>query len=183
MKVRWEDIPQEGKEIALDEPSPFCLRGRDGEEDEETRVVSETEGMLFFRSAPKGMEVAGRFRTAVTLRCARCLKEFILFIESEFEESFIFREHAPRNEDQELLEEDMDVSFLPEEGLEPRDIIEEQIWLNIPMKPLCREGCKGLCSMCGADLNLGECGCTRRQDDSRFVVLHALKQKLPEGRG
>jgi uncharacterized protein len=182
MKVRWEDIPPEGREIVLDELSPFRLEGHHEEEEQETRVVSATKGKLSFQRTPQGIEVTGRIQTAVSLQCARCLKEFILPIVSEFEECFIFLEHASKAEDKELLQDDMDDSFLPEGGIELRDIIEEQIWLNIPMKPLCHDGCKGLCSICGADLNCGECECDHWQSDPRFVVLHSFKQKLPHGR-
>jgi len=182
MKVRWEDIPPEGREIALDELPPFGLHGSHGDEEQEARVVSAAKGVLVLQRTPKGIEVQGRIRTAVSLQCARCLKEFILPIVSEFEECFTLMEHAPRDEDRELLQEDMDVSFLPEGGIELRDIVEEQIWMNIPMKPLCHDGCKGLCSICGADLNCGECGCDRRHRDPRFVVLERFKPNLPHGR-
>jgi uncharacterized protein len=182
MKVRWEDIPPEGREISLEELPPFCLQGPHGEAEQEMEVVSATEGKLFFQPTPTGIEVTGGIKTALSLHCARCLKEFILPIELEFGECFILMKDAPMDEDMELLQDDMDVSFLPEEGIELKDIVEEQIWLNVPMKPLCHDGCKGLCSICGADLNLGECGCDRWQSDPRFAVLHNFKQKLPHGR-
>lgn len=182
MKVRWEDIPPEGREIVLDELSPFRLEGTHGEEEQEMRVVSATNGKLSFQRTPKGIEVTGRIQTAVSLQCARCLKEFILPIESEFEERFILMKDAPRDEDMELLRDEMDISFLPEGGIELRDIIEEQIWLNIPMKPLCHDGCKGLCSICGTDLNCGGCECDHWQSDPRFAVLKSVKPNLPHGR-
>jgi uncharacterized protein len=182
MKVRWEDIPPEGREIVLDELSPFRLDGPHGEDEQETRVVSATKGKLSFQRTLKGIEVTGRIQTAVSLQCARCLKEFILPIVSEFEECFIFLEHAPKDEDKELLQDDMDDSFLPEGGIELRDIIEEQIWLSIPMKPLCHDGCKGLCSICGADLNCGECECDHWHSDPRFTVLKGVKPNLPHER-
>lgn len=182
MKVRWEDIPPEGREISLNELSPFYLQGAHGEAGQETEIVSATEGKLFFQATPTGIEVVGSIKTAVSLHCARCLKEFIFPIDLEFKESFILVKDAPMDEDVELLQDDMDVSFLPEGGIELNDIVAEQIWLNIPMKPLCHDGCKGLCTICGADLNLGECGCDRWQTDSRFAVLHNFKQKLPHGR-
>lgn len=182
MKVRWEDILPEGREIALDELPPLRLEGPYGEAEQEVALVSGTKGTLFFRHTPKGIEVTGRIRTALSLRCARCLKEFSLPIEWDFKECFLLIKDAPRDEDQELLQDDMDISFMPDEGIEVKDIVEEQVWLNIPMKPLCHDRCKGLCSICGADLNLGECGCNRWQSDPRFAVLHSFKQNLPPRR-
>ena len=182
MKVRWEDIPPEGRELSLDELLLVCLQGSYGEAEQEAEVVSAPKGKLFFQRTPKGIEVTGSIRTALSLHCARCLKECILPVELEFEECFIHMKDAPRDEDTELLQDDMDVGFLPEEGIDLKDIVEEQILLNIPMKPLCQDGCKGLCSICGADLNLEECGCDRWQSDPRFAVLHSVKQNLPQGR-
>lgn len=182
MKVRWEDIPPEGREIAVDELPPLRLEEPYEEAVQEAELVSGTKGTLFFQHTPKGIEVTGRIKTALSLRCARCLKEFILPVELEFEECFVLMQDAPGDEDKELLQDDMGVSFMPEEGIEVKDIVEEQVWLNMPMKPLCHDGCKGLCSICGADLNLGECGCNRWQSDPRFAVLHSFKQNLPPRR-
>ena len=179
MKVRWEDIPQEGREIALDALPLSCLGGEEGQA---TRVVSEPKGKLVLQRTPKGIEVQGRIRTALSLQCARCLNEFILPIVADFTECFVLQQYAPPDEDKELLRDDMDVSFLPEGGIELKDIVEEQIWLNVPMKPLCHDRCKGLCSICGADLNGGECGCDRWHGDPRFAVLKSVKPNLPHRR-
>jgi uncharacterized protein len=178
MKVRWETIPPEGRQISLDELPPAVLQGPHGEEEQEIRLDSAVEGSIFLRRTPQGIEVMGRLETAVSLPCARCLKGFRLPIATEFEEFFILKNYTSGEEDKELVNDDMDVSCLPEDGIKLWDIIEEQIWLNIPMKPLCHEGCKGLCSVCGADLNLGECGCDRRYSDPRFAVLKNLRPNL-----
>ena len=182
MNVRWEDIPPEGREIALEELHPFSLQGPHGEETQEARIASPVKGVLMLKRTSRGIEVQGRIETAVAVPCARCLKECVLPVVSEFKESLVLMRYAPPDEDTELLQNDMEISFLPEEGVELGDIVEEQIWLNIPMKPLCHEGCKGLCSICGADLNLGECGCDRRQGDPRFAVLKDFKTNLSHGR-
>jgi uncharacterized protein len=179
MKVRWESIPPEGRQISLDELPPVVLQGPHGDEEKTIRLGSAVEGNLFLQRTPKGIEATGSIRTAVSLQCARCLKEFRLPIVAEFEEFFILDQYIEREEDTELGTDDMDVSVLPEEGIDLKDIVEEQIWLNIPMKPLCHEGCKGLCSVCGADLNSGECGCDRRYKDHRFAVLSNLRSSLP----
>lgn len=50
--------------------------------------------------------------------------------------------------------------------------------LAVPMKKLCREDCKGLCSKCGKNLNEGECSCSREETDIRWLPLMELKNKL-----
>jgi len=50
--------------------------------------------------------------------------------------------------------------------------------LSIPMKKICREECKGLCFICGKDLNEGDCGCDTSKTDDRWLPLMELKNKL-----
>ena len=50
--------------------------------------------------------------------------------------------------------------------------------MALPMKPLCKPDCKGLCPSCGKDLNLGACGCTHETIDPRWEALKALKEKV-----
>jgi uncharacterized protein len=182
MKVRWEDIPPEGRKISVEQLSPFGLEGPQGEEKQEARLASSPQGHLFLQRTSQGIEVTGSIRTAIAIPCARCLKECTVPIKSEFKEYFILQRYAPDEQDKELVHDDLDISFLPEEGIELRDIVEEQIWLNIPMKPLCQDSCKGLCAICGADLNSGECGCDRRDVDPRFAALKSFKSNLTQGR-
>lgn len=84
------------------------------------------------------------------------------------------------SEGEELLEEDLGVVALAEPLLDTRPVVVEQIHLGIPMKPLCREDCQGLCGQCGADLNEGPCSCAPA-GDLRLAKLAALSQKLSTG--
>jgi uncharacterized protein len=180
MKIRWEDIPPEGKEIPLDELPSFYILGPHREAEQGRRLESAVRGALSLRRTPKGIEAKGHFATAVRISCARCLKKFVLPIVSEFEAFFLLMKFAPKEEEKQLSNEELDISFLPEKGIEIKDIIEEQIWLSIPIKPLCQENCKGLCPICGTDLNLGECRCDRIHRDFRFDVLKGLIPNLPQ---
>jgi uncharacterized protein len=58
----------------------------------------------------------------------------------------------------------------------------EQFYLAVPMKPLCRDDCAGLCPSCGTNLNRGSCGCTRDWEDPRFAALKAFKANQHEPR-
>jgi uncharacterized protein len=182
MKVRWEDIPPEGRKISVEQLSPFGLQDPQGEAVQEVRLASQPAGHLFLQRTSQGIEVRGEIRAAIALPCARCLKECIVPIVSEFKEYLILPKYAPSEQDKELVRDDLDISFLSEEGIELRDIVEEQIWLNIPIKPLCDNKCKGLCFICGADLNSGECGCDRSVGDPRFAALKNFKPNLSQGR-
>lgn len=67
-------------------------------------------------------------------------------------------------EEMELGEDDLGVLELSEPTFQSRPVVVEQLHLGIPMKPLCREDCKGLCGSCGADLNEGPCSCPTAVD-------------------
>lgn len=83
-----------------------------------------------------------------------------------------------RGEEVELAEEDLGVLTLTGETFDTDPILREQLQLNIPMKPLCRPECKGLCPVCGTDRNEGECSCTDQPKDPRWQALAGLKERL-----
>jgi uncharacterized protein len=56
-------------------------------------------------------------------------------------------------------------------------MLREQFYLAMPMRPLCREDCRGLCPQCGTNLNVDSCGCTRERHDPRFDGLRTLIEK------
>ncbi len=62
----------------------------------------------------------------------------------------------------------------PEYRIELDDIVRDDILLDLPSKFLCKENCKGLCSVCGKNLNEGTCGCSQKENDPRLAVLQQL---------
>lgn len=108
-----------------------------------------------------------------TLRCMRCLEAFDRTVASDV--SLLIRFQEPHEEeDLELEEEDLGTLFLQEPQLETRPILVEQMQLEVPMKPLCRKDCAGLCTECGRNLNRGPCGC-EAPADPRWRALRGLK--------
>ena len=88
------------------------------------------------------------------LACDRCLKPVKYFMEIDAEQEVISPDYT------EEIDEDSDQeSFMEGYQLKVDDLIYSDIVLNWPMKILCREDCKGICRICGKDLNTGECGC------------------------
>jgi len=58
-----------------------------------------------------------------------------------------------------------------------RPLLVEQIQLNVPMKPLCRADCAGICPICGANRNAGPCDCATEEVDPRWKALEAFKER------
>ncbi len=90
----------------------------------------------------------------VMLNCDRCLKS----VEYPFHLCFENKVNSPDVKDA-LEEQDDNVSFMDGYHLNVDDLIYSEMILNWPTKILCREECKGICKVCGKDLNTGECGC------------------------
>lgn len=98
--------------------------------------------------------------------CDRCGKEFESVKKAEFLATIVEEDTADNPELFVLESDEIDLS----------EILSTCFILDMETKFLCREDCKGLCSTCGQDLNLGACGC-RKQADPRFAVLEQLLDK------
>lgn len=121
------------------------------------------------------ISVRGRLETEITLGCCRCLKEFVLPVSAEFKYTFVPVEKMSIKEELELTGEDLGFGYYKEDIIELDSIILEQIILQIPIKPLCDESCKGLCPRCGIDRNVEQCNHETMSFENPFAVLKQLK--------
>ena len=71
--------------------------------------------------------------------------------------------------------QDLDITYLSSDLIELGDVLTEQLQLQVPFQPLCKESCKGICTQCGADLNQGRCACAKIAKNTPFSVLQNLK--------
>ncbi|HEV7668250.1 MAG TPA: DUF177 domain-containing protein [Thermoanaerobaculia bacterium] len=113
-----------------------------------------------------------------TLACTRCLTQFVERMEPTIELLVLQGKELVEDEERELGARDLGVWQVEGDKFLTEPVIVEQVQLNIPMKPLCREDCRGLCPTCGADLNAGDCGCDRAVSDPRWSGLAALRGQL-----
>ncbi len=107
-------------------------------------------------------------------RCDRCLVPYSHDIKTSFHLFLALQNPETDEAEIELLDEGMEVDFIQGEEIELNDIIREQIYLSLPMKSLCTEGCLGLCPICGKNLNQGECQCKREKGHPGFLKLKNL---------
>ena len=127
------------------------------------------------------VEVEGHLAAVVRLICGRCLTEYSTTLESKY--AFTYTRWVPGlNEDADqtdvkLNAADMDLIYFQGEEIDLHDGIQEQIVLAFPLNTVCKENCKGLCPICGANLNDGNCNCVRDSTNSKFAVLKNLKLK------
>jgi uncharacterized protein len=112
--------------------------------------------------------IAGEMRA----ECHRCLGQFAMTVEASIN---LVIHLGEQGETPEGMEEDFVV--IPATGEARYDLfprVREELILDMPIKLLCREDCKGLCSKCGADLNKGACECPGEHVDRRWGPLRNL---------
>jgi uncharacterized protein len=125
------------------------------------------------------VDLTARLNATVRLACARCLESFDLPVYNEFALRLVAEEADPKAGTD--ADADDAVFLAPEGRADVREIATEQIYLSLPMKPVCREDCKGLCPACGANRNVDECGCPQQPEDPRLAPLRELQQRLSDG--
>lgn len=130
------------------------------------------------RRTEPGLLLKGRVRYGQTLTCDRCLAPFSVPVDSLIELWIQPERQDDVAPDRELEEADFGVLYVAGEVLDTAPLLREQLQLNIPMKPLCRPDCLGLCPQCGADLNQGACRCAGAGPDPRWSALADLRSRL-----
>ena len=114
------------------------------------------------------------------LECSRCLNPYP-FEEKERFSLILYPRTAPAPGERALEKSDLDAYFYDDANVSVAPIVEERIQLAVPMKPLCRPDCRGLCPQCGADLNSGPCACEPETTDPRWEALKVLRSSRAEG--
>lgn len=118
----------------------------------------------------------GKLNTVAYVSCCRCLEEARLPIGADFRYILLSAPREQEEQDQEeLSQDDVDVVFCEDDLFDLDPIVYEQVMLQVPMKPLCRDECCGLCPRCGANLNNGSCSCPAEKWNTAFSVLKNLK--------
>ena len=122
--------------------------------------------------------LVGRTQTTLALPCSRCLEPMTAPVDTSFD--LRYQPHSANagsgGTEQEIEEDDLTTAFYENDQIDLEQLMREQFYLALPMKPLCGDGCKGLCAMCGTNLNRGACDCKREWEDPRLAVLKELKE-------
>ena len=123
-----------------------------------------------------GYRLEARLSYEQTLTCTRCLEPVARPVEEEIELAIETGAAEPMLGEHELSASDLRTLFLDGDELDTTPILMEQLQLNIPMKPLCREDCAGLCPQCGADRNRAPCSCAESDVDPRWQALEQFRE-------
>jgi uncharacterized protein len=121
------------------------------------------------------VEFAGDIETEATLNCSRCLESYRLPLTLHFSLLYTTSPDAAGRKERRVDEDSVTLTQYDGVRLDLKALLAEQIYLGLPLKPLCSDDCRGLCARCGTNLNLGRCECQeKRIDDPRLQVLKTL---------
>ncbi|NKB89837.1 MAG: DUF177 domain-containing protein [Acidobacteria bacterium] len=123
------------------------------------------------------LKVSGWLHAIPRIDCSRCLLPTSVIVRREYDLTFESTEAIATEEEVELDEADLDIDYYPGDGIDLRPILAEQVLLDLPVKPLCGEACKGLCAQCGTNLNEEGCDC-EAPVDPRLSALGELRDQL-----
>lgn len=147
------------------------------EEDEDFRVVAPvTLGFDIFKDK-QAFRLVGQVRTTLELKCSRCLEPFSGAVDQAFDLRYQPHSVNAGEGEREIEEDDLTTAFYENDEIDLGQLMREQFVLSLPMKPLCEAACKGLCSVCGTNLNRGACDCKPVWEDPRLAALKELRTK------
>jgi len=124
---------------------------------------------------PGRLAFTGDIGTVAILACSRCLEEYSVPLDLHFDLIYTTAPEGPMRKESRVEEESITLTHYNGLRVDLEALLREQIYLGLPLKPLCRPDCHGLCPRCGTNLNHGTCGCPKeRNDDPRFLALKKL---------
>lgn len=137
-----------------------------------TSVPNDTEVVVdtLLEWVHEGVLASGEVAAEWEGECRRCLRPLHGRTTAEFRELF-----EPRPQEGETY-------ALRHDHIDLEPLAREALLVELPLAPLCRPDCRGLCPTCGADRNAGPCGCAEVEGDPRWQVLDALKVAIEPGR-
>lgn len=150
----------------------------EGQDARYLKEVDRVEGDVKLLRLTGSILVSGKIKATVQMTCGRCLEPMRQEVAVEFKEEYYplvdvsSGVHLPSPEDPSAF------MIGPDHILDLREALRQYTLIALPMKPVCRPDCKGLCSQCGANLNQGPCRCPAPEPDARLEALAKLKSKL-----
>ena len=123
------------------------------------------EGSVLMSRTPQGLFVQADFHGMTGLECVRCLNQFEQTLAWELSELYAFNKRSVTDSGL-ILPEDAHIDLAP--------LVREYALLEIPINPICKPGCQGLCPVCGENLNERDCGHRPEPNDSPFAALKDL---------
>jgi uncharacterized protein len=143
---------------------------------DEFRIVAPVEFAADVRKDQEKVRLVGRMQAVLELDCSRCLDSYQIPVDAPIDLMFLPGSANTGVAEREIEDEDIGVSYYHDDVIDLAEVMREQCHLALPMKPLCRDDCRGLCPVCGVNRNRETCDCQATWVDPRLEPLRALKQ-------
>jgi uncharacterized protein len=153
------------RDVEIDEPRPRL--GND------VPPIGPVRGSARFMRTQDSILVRGHLSTTVELECSRCLEPFAMPVEIAFEEEFRPTVNITTGVPLEPAEDEA-LRIDEHHILDLTEIVRQYLLTELPLKPVCRPDCAGLCPNCGADLDQGPCACDAEPASGIFAALAPL---------
>lgn len=148
--------------------------------DESTRQTSDLRATgvaeLIDPFGAREIRVRGEIWGEVEMLCARCLAPTRVPISCSMDLFYRPMTAIARDEEVAIGQAETEIGFYEGGGLELADVVQEQIAIELPMRSLCREDCRGICPLCGKNRNGEACACHESFADPRWEALRNWKQ-------
>ena len=126
----------------------------------------------------KDIRLTGDLATSLELPCARCLDPVVQAVARSFDLLYRPQGIDAGHEELSVTAAEAEIGYYHGDGLQLEDVLREQVLLSVPLKVVCREGCQGLCPVCGKNRNTEPCSCVQPVEDPRWAALKDIRQKL-----
>lgn len=188
MKIYLHEITDQDKALVFDQSTPWLVQILESLDESEIPKPKQgprvARAELHLRKVDEVVVTSGDIQGQAHLLCSRCTIPFTLPIQTRFSALFCKdpvmagvaddrggsrgshgkarHAHAePSASSWTESGEDLDITYLSHDFIDLSDVLTEQLQLQMPFQPLCKEDCKGICAHCGADLNRGRCACAQ----------------------
>lgn len=131
-------------------------------------------GSLTVTNTGRLLLVEGQFAGEVELPCSRCAEPYVTRVDAAISEQFSILGPLAAPEDETIEMEEPEAAAYKDKQLDLTELLRQQMLISLPMRPLCREDCRGLCPHCGANLNTEQCGCPVEEPETPFSRLKTL---------
>lgn len=162
-----------GSEEQFDRTSPadeFLEENVQADKDD-FKVVDDVLLALKIRKDGDKCRISGQINGRLSLSCCRCLELFEMPSIVEIDLLYLPQDSNSREAEREISEDDLTAAYYQNNEINFSEMVREQFQLILPMKPLCRSDCLGLCLICGLNLNEQRCSCKSEWQDTRFAEL------------
>lgn len=166
MIIRVSELPGDG--LTIDWPaaqgSPY--------QDPAWRLCG---GRVAVRRDGDGVVIDGEVAATVPQVCARCAEPVSVDVRVPIDSRFVPRPAVVDN--RELFAVDLETEYYTDDRIDLDALLESETTLALPMRPLCRQDCRGLCPVCGENRNAVACTCAETPPDPRLAVLRELRTR------